>query len=175
MRKIILTFAMVLFAVTTFAQTQYDIDFTQTRVIKVSGKTTNKAGHLTFDGNDHLSMVYSEPEGEYFHIEGNRVKINLDGKKADLNADKVKMVKLQRSTLLNCISGNWEQAATDNNAETTVEEANGFRHVIIKAQGKVPRGGYASVDLTYRMSDGMLVKMILEEANGIINTYEMIY
>ena len=66
-----------------------------------------------------------------------------------------------------------EQAAIDNNAETTVEEANGLRHVIIKAKGKVPRGGYSSVDLTYRKSDGMLVKMILEEANGIVNTYEM--
>lgn len=173
MRRIVLTFAMVLFAVAAFAQKQYDIDFTQTRVIKVSGKTTNKVGHLTFDGNDHLSMVYSEPEGEYFHVEGNLVKINLDGKKAELNADKVKMVRLQRSTLLNCISGNWEQAAIDNNAETTVKETDGFRHVLIKAQGKVPRGGYASVDLTYRVSDGMLVKMILEEANGIVNTYEM--
>ena len=48
---------MVLFAVATFSQTHYDLDFTQTRVIKVSGKTTNKAGHLTFDGKDQLSMV----------------------------------------------------------------------------------------------------------------------
>ena len=38
---------------------------------------------------------------------------------------------------------------------------------------KVPRGGYNSVDLMYRMSDGVLVKMILEEAIGVINTYQM--
>lgn len=173
MRRIVLTFMMVLFAVAAFAQQQYDIDFNQTRMVKVSGKTTDKVGHLTFDGVDHLSMVYSVPEGEYFHVEGNMVKINLDGKKAELNADKVKMVKLQRATLLNCLSGNWEQAAIDNNAETTVTEANGMKNILIKAKGKVPRGGYSSVELNYRLSDGMLTRMVLEEGAGIINTYEM--
>lgn len=141
--------------------------------MKVSGKTTEKAGHLTFDGQDHLSMVYTQPEGEYFHIEGTQVKVNLDGKKADLNAEKVKLVQLQRATLLNCLSGNWEQAAVDNNAETTTVEEDGLKTITLTAQGKIPRGGYASVVLTYRVSDGVLVRMVLEEAVGAINTYEM--
>ena len=165
--------AALLFAATVWAQQPLDTDFTQTRHMKISGKTTNKAGHLTFDGKDQLTMTYSEPEGEYFIVEGNKVKMNLNGKKAELDADKVKLVRMQRATLLNCIAGNWEQAAIDNNAETTVEEADGFRHVVIKAKGKVPRGGYNSVDLMYRLSDGVLVKMILEEAIGVINTYQM--
>ena len=173
MRHITLTILAMLFAVTAFAQQTFDTDFSQTKLMKVSGKTTDKAGHLVFDGNDHLSMIYSKPEGEYFIIEGNQVKINLDGKKADLDAEKVKIVKLQRATLLNCLSGNWEQAAVDNNADLTVTEENGFRNVLIKAKGKVPRGGYSSVELTYRLSDGMMTKMVLEEAIGVINTYEI--
>lgn len=173
MRRITLTLMMVLFAIAAIAQQQYDTDFTQTRFIKISGKTTHKAGHLVFDGQDHLSMEYSVPEGEYFYVDGNHVKMNLNGKKAELDAEKVKLVKLQRATLLNCIAGNWEQAAIDNNAETTVTEENGLRNILIKAKGKVPRGGYASVDLTYRINDGMLIKMVLEEAIGVINTYEM--
>lgn len=173
MRHITLTILAMLFAVTAFAQQTFDTDFTQTKLMKISGKTTEKAGHLVFDGNDHLSMIYSKPEGEYFIIEGNQVKINLDGKKADLDAEKVKIVKLQRATLLNCLSGNWEQAAVDNNADLTVTEENGFRNVLIKAKGKVPRGGYSSVELTYRLSDGMMIKMVLEEAIGVINTYEI--
>ena len=163
----------VLLSVSAFAQQTFDTDFTQSKLMKVSGKTTEKVGHLVFDGNDHLSMIYSEPEGEYFIIEGNMVKINLDGKKADLDAEKVKTVKLQRATLLNCLSGNWEQAAEDNNAELTVTEDKGFRNVLIKAKGKVPRGGYSSVELTYRLSDGVMIKMVLEEGIGIINTYEI--
>ena len=173
MKHITLIVIALLFSISALAQQTYDTDFTQTKVMKVSGKTTNKAGHIIFDGNDQLSMTYTEPEGEYFIIEGNNVKINLDGKKANLDAEKVKMVKLQRSTLLNCLSGNWEQAAEDNNADLTITEKDGMKTVSIVAKGKVPRGGYNSVVLTYRLSDVMMTKMVLEEAIGIINTYEI--
>ena len=171
MKHIALIIITMLLSVGAFAQKTYDTDFTQTKVMKVSGKTTNKAGHITFDGNDQLSMTYTDPEGDYFIIEGNMVKINMDGKKADLDAEKVKMVKLQRATLLNCLSGNWEQAAEDNNADLTVTEEGGLKTVAIVARGKAPRGGYSSVELTYRTSDGVMTQMVLEEAIGIKNTY----
>jgi hypothetical protein len=173
MKHITLIIIALLLSMAAFAQTNVETDFTQTKVLKVSGKTTEKAGHIVFDGNDHLTMTYTQPEGEYFIIEGNMVKINLDGKKADLDANKVKMVGLQRSTLLNCLNGNWEQAAVDNNAELTVTEEKGMRNVSIVAKGKIPKGGYKSVELTYRLSDGKITKMVLEEAIGIINTYYM--
>ena len=173
MKHITLILIAMLFSVTAFAQQTFDTDFTQTKLMKISGKTTDKAGHLTFDGNDQLSMIYTEPKGDYFKIEGNMVKINMDGKKADLDAAKVKMVGLQRATLLNCLAGNWEQAATDNNAELTITEEKGLKTISIIAKGKVPKGGYKSVVLTYRVSDNALVKMILEEAIGIVNTYEI--
>lgn len=172
MRRFGLMIVAMLLSIASFAQ-QYDMDFTQNRVVKASGKTTEMAGHLTFDGADQLTMDYTNPEGDYFYIEGNKVKINLLGKKAELNAEKVKMVRLQRSTLLNCLTGNWEQAAIDNNAETTVTEQDGLRNIVITAKGKVPRGGYSSVEVTYRMSDGVVTRMVLEEGVGIVNTYEM--
>ena len=173
MKHITLILIALLFSVTAFAQQTFDNEFTQTKVMKVSGKTSEKVGHITFDGKDQLSMIYSEPEGEYFIIEGNNVKINMDGTKADLDAEKVKMVKLQRSTLLNCLSGNWEQAVVDNNAESTITEEDGIKTISIVAKGKVPKGGYKSVVLTYRVSDNTLIKMVLEEAVGAINTYEI--
>ena len=173
MKHITLIIIAMLFSISAFAQQIFDTEFTQTKLLKISGKTTEKAGHIIFDGNDHLTMTYTQPEGEYFIIEGNMVKINLDGKKADLDANKVKMVGLQRSTLLNCLNGNWEQAAVDNNAELTVTEEKGIKTVSIVANGKVPKGGYKSVVLTYRLSDGKITKMVLEEAIGTINTYNM--
>lgn len=173
MKRIYLIVTAILFSVAAFAQKGIDTDFTQTKLMKVSGKTTDKAGHITFDGNDQLSMTYTTPEGDYFIIEGNMVKINMDGKKAELDAEKVKMVKLQRATLLNCLSGNWEQAAADNNADLTVSESKSTKTISIVAKGKVQKGGYKSVELTYRLSDNVLTKMVLEEAIGIINTYEI--
>ena len=173
MKHITLIIIAMLLSVAAIAQQTYDTDFTQVKLMKVSGKTTDKAGHITFDGNDQLTMTYTQPEGEYFIIEGNMVKINMDGKKAELDAEKVKMVGLQRATLLNCLSGNWEQAAEDNNADLTITEEGGLKTVSIVAKGKVPKGGYNSVELTYRLSDGMMTKMVLVEAIGIQNTYEM--
>jgi len=173
MKHITLIIIALLLSIGAIAQQTYDTDFTQTKVMKISGKTTDKTGHITFDGNDQLTMTYTEPEGDYFIIEGNMVKINMDGKKAELDAEKVKMVGLQRATLLNCLSGNWEQAAEDNNADLTITEEGGLKTVSIVAKGKVPRGGYNSVELTYRLSDGMMTKMVLVEAIGIQNTYEM--
>lgn len=172
MKHITLIITALLFSFTAFAQT-YDTDFTHVKVMKVSGKTTYKAGHIVFDGDDHLSMMYSEPEGEFFIIDGNMVKINMDGAKTELDANKVKMVGLQRATLLNCLSGDWEQAAIDNNAETTITEEKGLKTISIVANGKIPKGGYKSVVVTYRVKDGVLTKMILEEAVGSINTYEI--
>lgn len=163
----------MLFSLTAFAQQSIDTDFTQTKLMKLSRKTTEKAGHITFDGVDKLTMNYTDPKGDFFIIEGNMVKINMDGKKAELDAEKAKMVKLQRSTLLNCLSGNWEQAAIDNDAETTITEKDGYKTILIQAKGKVPMGGYKSVELTYRLSDNVLTRMVLEEAIGIINTYVM--
>lgn len=173
MKRIFLIISLSFMSLILFSQQRYDIDFTQTKVMKASGITTEKAGHLIFDGKEQLTMTYTEPMGEYFNIEGSKVKMNLDGKKSELNADKVKAVNLQRSTLLNCLSGNWEQAAVENNAEVTSTEDNGLKTIELTAKGKVQRGGYSSVILTYRIADGTLIKMILEEPMGIINTYEM--
>ncbi len=164
----------MLMALTAAAQqTTYDDDFTHTRVIKASGKSIVKKGHMVFDGKESLNMDYSDPEGEYFTVEGKTVRMNLNGKKGEVNADKVKAVGLQRATLLNCLSGNWEEAAKANNAKSETVNGKGTRTVTLTATGKVKRGGYASVVLTYRSKDGKLLKMVLEEASGIVNTYEI--
>ena len=173
MKHVTLTLCALLLSLTAIAQMTYDTDFTQTKVMKLSGKTTLKAGHLVFDGNDHLTMNYSDPKGEYFIVEGNLVKMNMNGTKTTLDAEKMNKVKLQRATLLNCLSGNWEQAAADNEAELIIKEENGMRNVLIQTKGKVSKSGYSSVELTYRLSDGTLTKMILDEAIGIKNIYEL--
>lgn len=153
---------------------RYDTDFVQSHTFKVSGKTKAMKGHIVFDGKDQLAMIYSQPEGEFFIIDGPFVRMDLHGRQAELNSDKIPQVKIQRSTLLNCLTGNWEKAAAENNAKATVTEKGGFRTVSIVAEKVVTRGGYKSVTLTYRISDGLLTKMVLEEIAGIEDTYELL-
>ena len=59
MKHITLILMAMLFTFTAYAQKTFDTNFTQTKVMKISGKTTEKAGHLTFDGVDQLSMIYT--------------------------------------------------------------------------------------------------------------------
>lgn len=175
MKRLTILFATLLLTLGVAAQNiSYDVDFTHTREMKASGKTIVKTGHMVFDGTDHLTMNYTDPEGEYFIVEGNTVKMNLNGKKTEVNASKVKAIELQRTTLLNCLSGNWQEAAKANNAESTVAISKGIHTVKLTSKGKVQRGGYSSVELTYRTSDGKLMKMVLVEAAGIKNTYEIV-
>lgn len=173
MKRLTILLTAVLLTLAASGQQTYNDDFTHTREIKASGKTIVKTGRLVYDGSVRLEMTYSNPAGEYFTVEGSKVRMNLGGKKSEVNADKVKALGLQRATLLNCLSGNWEQAAKDNKAASAVTEEKGRRTVTLTATGKVPRGGYSSVVLTYRISDGKLLKMVLEESNGIRNTYEI--
>ncbi len=174
-RRVLLIVAFLLANVTLFGQQKYDTEFTQLKYMKVSGKTVEKAGHIVFDGANHLTMNYTEPEGEFFIIDDNIVKINMDGKNVEIDADKVNSVGVQRAILLYCLAGNWQQIITDYKAESIVTEENGVRTVFIDAKGnkKITKGGYISVTLTYRISDGSMLMMILEQKNGIINTYEL--
>ena len=175
MKQFTLIIATLLLSFGVAAQNiNYDDNFTHTREMKASGKTIVKTGHMVFDGVDHLTMNYSDPEGEYFIVEGNKVKMNMNGKKSEVNADKVKAVDLQRSTLINCLAGNWQEAAKANNAESTVAISKGVHTVKLAAKGKVQRGGYSAVELTYRTSDGKLLKMVLTESTGVKNTYEIV-
>ena len=172
MKRLFLLAGALLLSLAASAQ-RYDFDFTQTRVLKMSGKKTVMTGHITFDGKDQLAMIYSKPDGDYFIIDGPLVRMDMDGKQAELNSEKVPLVKLQRATLLNCLSGNWKQVAEDNNADATVTEKGGFRTVKIVSRKVTTRGGYKSVTLTYRLKDGLVSRMVLEEAAGIENTYEI--
>ena len=146
-------------------------DFAQTRCIAASGKTIEKAGHITLVYPDNLDMNYSNPDGEYFILHGNEMSMNMDGKKNKVDTEKNKRTHTFATTLLNCIKGDWEQAAADNDADTVVKEEGGNKIVTLTAKKKAPRG-YARIELTYNKA-GMLNKMILEEFGGVTNTYVM--
>ena len=81
MKRITLVICCLMLSLASFAQ-NYDTGFKQTHRLKISGKTTIMKGQLTYDGKDQLSMIYSDPEGDYFIIDGTQIKMNLLGKKA---------------------------------------------------------------------------------------------
>ncbi len=170
MKKITLFIIIVNCIFSLGAQSQINASFAQQKTIKASGKTIESKGTVLYQSPETLKMNYTQPAGDYFIIEGNMLKINMNGKKSTVDVTKNAVMKTQKSTLLNCIKGNYKQVATDNNAEYTVKEAGASRIVTITAKKAATRG-YSKITLTYRKSDNMVTEMVLEEFNGNTTRY----
>ena len=63
--------------------------------------------------------------------------------------------------------------AEDNNADASVVEKGGSRTVTLVSRKVGTRGGYKSVILTYRLKDGLVSRMVLEDKAGTENIYEL--
>lgn len=172
MKKVIILVFTILTALTVSAQ-NIECKFQQSKFIKASGKTVESEGNLKINiPADKLEMNYTKPSGDYFIIDGKTIKINAKGKKNVVDTDKNATMRLQRNTLMDCISGNWKKAATDNNAESTITEKGGNKIVSLKAKKSSTRG-YSKIIITYRKSDNIPIEMVLEEFNGTTTTYKM--
>lgn len=167
-------FLTIVIAMLTFAASAQKVEchFTETKFIKASGKTVEGEGNLKLTPPDKFELNYTKPAGDYFIINGKTISINLRGKKSVVDIEKNASMKVQRNTLMNCITGKWQQAATDNNAETSVTEKGGNKVVTLTAKKTAPRG-YSKIVITYRKSDNLPVELVFEEFNGTVTTYKM--
>lgn len=170
MKKILtLVIAMMTFAAS--AQ-KVECHFTETKFIKASGKTLEGEGNLKLTPPDQFELNYTKPAGDYFIVNGKTMSINVRGKKSVVDTEKNAAMKAQRNTLMNCINGKWQQAAADNNAETSVAEKGANKVVTLTAKKAAPRG-YSKIIITYRKSDNIPVELVFEEFNGTVTTYKM--
>lgn len=167
MKKILLLAVLVCFSALASAQ-QLESSFTQTRTIKASGKTVKSEGVVQFKAPDQLTMTYTDPQGEYLVISGPMLRSNTQGKQLSVDTEKSPMFKNLRNTLLNCIMGDYETAASDNDADLSVSEKAGVKTVTMKARKAAPRG-YSQIVMEYKK--GLPVRMVLEEFGGILTEY----
>ena len=171
MKKILLVALLAGFAWTASAQ-QLDCSFTQARTIQASGKTIRSEGVISFIKPDQLTMTYTNPQGEYLVISGSMLRSNVQGQQLSVDTEKNARFRNMRNTLLNCITGQYEQAAKDNDAELEVSEKGGVKTVSMKARKAAPRG-YSKIVMEY-IKD-LPVRMVLEEFGGISTEYHFKY
>ena len=164
----------IVIAMLTFAASAQKVEarFTESKFIKATGKTLEAEGTFKLYSADKMDMTYTKPAGDYFNIDGKTMSINLRGKKSVVDTEKNAMMRVQRNTLMNCITGKWQQAATDNNAETSVVDKGANKVVTLTAKKAAPRG-YSKIVITYRKSDNLPVELVFEEFNGNVTTYKM--
>ncbi len=171
MKRIICIVAAALLGLSLSAQS-FTSDFTQTRENPASGRKITKTGTMEFTAPDQLAMIYSKPDGEYMIIDGPLVRMEMDGQTGDIDSSKNPRVGGLRATLLNCILGDWEKAAKDNDAESSVKKAGGLKTVTLTARKAATRG-YSSIVIVYREKDSMVTSITLEQFSGIKDTYTL--
>ncbi len=169
--KKILTLVIAMLALTASAQ-KVEAHFTESKFIKASGKTIEAEGKLKLFSADKMELRYTKPAGDYFIIDGKTVSTNLRGKKSVVDTEKNTAMRIFRNTLMNCVNCQWKQAATDNDAETSVAEKGANKVVTLSAKKTAPRG-YSKIVITYRKSDNIPVELVFEEFNGTVTTYKI--
>jgi outer membrane lipoprotein-sorting protein len=172
MKKLLLVSMLLCAALSAFAQKTIDCTFTQERTIQASGKVFHSEGAISFTAPDQLTMTYTEPAGEYLVISGPMLRSNSMGQKISVDTDKNARFRSLKNTLLNCITGNYEQAAKDNDADLSVSEKTGVKTVTMTARKAAVRG-YSKIILEY--VKGLPVRMVLEEFGGISTEYRFKY
>ena len=146
--------------------------FHQVRTIKASGKTNAADGDLYYNVDGRLAMRFTAPQGEYIISSGNKFYVHRGPKNAVFDVTKNAIVANMAGTLTGCVKGNPEKVAKSSNYEIAVEEKlEGY--VITLTTDNAARRGYSRIVLTYRKSDCILVKMIMDEPSGVRTTYEM--
>lgn len=169
--KKILTLVIAMLTLTASAQ-KVEAHFTESKFIKASGKTIEAEGKLKLFSADKMELCYTKPAGDYFIIDGKTVSTNLRGKKSVVDTEKNTAMRTFRNTLMNCVNCQWKQAATDNDAETSVAEKGANKVVTLSAKKTAPRG-YSKIVITYRKSDNIPVELVFEEFNGTVTTYKI--
>jgi len=168
MKKAILFFVLLLNCSWIVDAQTTECTFTQARTIQATGKVIRSEGVVSYKSPDQLTMTYTDPKGEYLVISGPMLRSNTQGQKISVDTEKNARFKTLRNTLLNCIDGNYEQAALDNDAELSVSEKNGVKTVQMKARKAAARG-YSKIVMEY--IKGLPVRMVLEEFGGISTEY----
>ena len=144
--------------------------FDQVKTLKVSKKTIKSAGEITFKAPDQLAMIYSNPEGDYFIIDGTQIRMDMRGVQVDVDTKTNKSLAQQRNALIYSCTGDYEKIAAEMDADCAVSASKyGGKHVELKVRKPSPKG-YSGVILDYDKA-GQLQYMVLEEFGGISTEY----
>ena len=168
MKKIIVIVLILSAAISLNAQS-FQGTFNQVKTLKVSGLTIKSKGDITYTAPDKLKLEYTNPEGDYFIIMGNRMFFDMRGVTMDVNTSTNQTLRPQRNALLYGISGDYQKIAQEMDADCTVSEDASGKHVTLKMR-KVSPKSYTGMQLDYA-KNGRIRRMVLEEFGGISTEY----
>ena len=171
MKKIVSLFAALLCVTALSAQVKgLEASFTHTKT--AAGVTEKDSGKIYYAAPGSLSLHYAAPSTNLVVIDGTSVFIRQAGRERRFDTTKNAPMRGMSATLLNCVKGDTQKVADENDADIQVQNFARSTDVTITARRKAVRG-YSRIELSYRKSDGLLQYMKLTEFNGNVNEYKM--
>lgn len=172
MKKLLMMLSLLVIGLTAGAQ-ELNCTFVQKKTLKAVNKVIPGEGTVSFKAPDHMVMTYTVPEGEYLIIDGNELSTCVKGKVLKVDTTKNARMRKMRNTLLNCIMGEYEKAAAENDATLIVEDKGSVKRVSLLAK-QIQPGGYSRIFIDYNKK-GLPVRMVLEEFTGIETDFTFTY
>lgn len=167
--KRILTIILLFCSVISLQAQSFKGTFHQTKTMKVSGLSLKSKGDITYTAPNKLKLEYTNPEGDYFIISGDRMFMDMRGISLDVDTSTNQTVRSQCNALLYGISGQYDKIAEEMDADCTVKEDATGKHVVLKMR-KVSPKSYTGMQLDYG-KNGRVHRMVLEEFGGISTEY----
>ena len=143
--------------------------FNQTRTLPNKNKV-EMTGTCYYTKGDKLSMKYTKPAGEYFTINGSKVKMLRNGKEQAFDLTKAASVKTLSDCLLNAFAGKVNELATSAKMYYDVDETSNEYVVTLIAQEKLAKG-YSKIIIKYAKSNLVVSSVQMEEVNHTVNLY----
>ena len=173
MKKIISILAVLLCAGAVSAQVRgLSADFSLTKTVPGKSSPEKSSGKIYYAEPGSLALHYSTPSTNLVIIDGTAVFTRQDGRERRFDTTKNAPMRSMSETLINCVKGDTQKVADENDADIQVQKFARSTDVTITARKKSPRG-YSRIELSYRKSDGLLQSMKLIEFNGTVSEYRM--
>lgn len=153
------------------APAKIDCQFEQQKFLKGMAKPVVSKGALTYT-KDNLSMIYTQPAGDYLLISPTEFSMQIKGKVRKHNIKPGSPMLVLKNTLTLCMDGDVEAVASENGA--TLSYANNGNHQFtLTKELKKGEKGYSKIVLEYNPKTYMLTSMTMVEANGNYTVYNL--
>ncbi len=173
MKKIISIFAALSCVLSVSAQVRgLEANFTLTKTTHAHSTPEKSSGKIYYAAPGSLALHYSAPSTNLVVIDGTAVFTRQDGRERRFDTTKNAPMRSMSETLINCVKGDTQKVADENDADIQVQKFARSTDVTITARKKSARG-YSRIQLSYRKSDGLLQSMKLTEFNGNVSEYKM--
>lgn len=153
----------------------FNSKFTELQYRRSSRQSQDMEGKLYFDAIGRLSMLYTDPEGDYIIIDGTTYVTKQSGHKKHYSTDKKGLMADWSSSMIHSMKGEVEEVAQANNAEIRSKIDNSYYYFTLLRQdtGKKKKSDVVRIVLRYNKKTCLLVYMSIEDRAGNTTTYAL--